>query len=62
MEDNNHPAAKDASTESFPGKKALKREFEFMAGARSLIAKDIENRIEKALSALATSPTIKTRI
>ena len=40
----------------------MKRVFEFNAGARSLVARDIENKVEKVLSELTFSPTIKARI
>jgi len=45
-----------------PNKEALRQAFEATADVRSLIVKDIESRIEQALSSLPSPPTLKIRI
>jgi putative GTP pyrophosphokinase len=61
MNDDTYPEAINSLTESFPGKVSLRQAFESLADTKILIAKDIEGRIERTLSALVTRPTIKVR-
>jgi len=44
-----------------PGKEALRRKFEWGAGARNLTVKDMETRLPEVLSGISSQPNIKVR-
>ena len=62
MKNDTNPSIVDISKKVTPSKQAIRQEFEASAQARYLAAKDIEIRLEKVLSSLASIPTVKIRL
>ena len=60
-DDTNPPVSGPKTGIAVPSKSSIKQSFDAKAGARTLIVRDIERRMEKALEPIVPHPTIKAR-